>query len=121
MITFTIAGDGAGDVGLNFDKGASRYFVPAFVAYKKPDHLWKTLIHLRQTLHLRETRKFKFHRMTSTAIRNEIFSTPAQADFEAHALIVDKIRLPKISRTADGIEIHTRFITELISLTPAEL
>lgn len=39
MITFTFAGDEAGDVSLNFEKGASRYFVPAFIATQSPDSL----------------------------------------------------------------------------------
>lgn len=83
MITFTFAGDEAGDVSLNFEKGASRYFVPAFIVTQEPDHLREKLADLRVALNLRETHEFKFHRMTSAEICNEVFSTLAHADFEA--------------------------------------
>lgn len=121
MITFTFAGDEAGDVSLNFDKGASRYFVPAFIATQSPDLLRETLAKLRQTLGLNETHEFKFHKMTSTEIRNQVFSTLTHANFEAWALIVDKTRLPKIFETTESIEIYTHFITELLNIIPAEL
>jgi hypothetical protein len=121
MITFTFAGDEAGDVSLNFEKGASRYFVPAFIATQEPDHLREKLADLRVALNLRETHEFKFHRMTSAEIRNEVFSTLAHADFEAYALIVDKTRLPKIFETTDSLEIYTHFITELLGTIPPEM
>jgi len=121
MITFTFAGDEAGDVSLNFDKGASRYFVPAFIATQSPDLLRDTLARLRQALGLIEAHEFKFHKMTSTEIRNQVFSTLAHANFEAWALIVDKTRLPKIFETTESIEIYTHFITELLNMIPAEL
>lgn len=121
MITFTIAGDEAGDVGLNFEKGASRYFVPAFIATQEPDHLRDTLVRLRQTLDLSATHEFKFYRMTSAGIRNEVFSSLGHADFEAYALIVDKTRLPKLFETTEGLEIYTHFITELLAIIPTEL
>lgn len=121
MITFTFAGDEAGDVSLNFDKGASRYFVPVFIATQSPDLLRDTLARLRQALGLHEAHEFKFHKMTSTEIRNQVFSTLAHANFEAWALIVDKTRLPKIFETTESIEIYTHFITELLNMIPAEL
>jgi hypothetical protein len=121
MITLTFAGDEAGDVSLNFEKGASHYFVPAFIATQQPDELRDTLANLRQALGLRETHEFKFHKMASAEIRNEVFSTLAHADFEAWGLIVDKTRLPKIFETTESIEIYTHFITELLSIIPAKL
>ena len=121
MITFTFAGDEAGDVSLNFEKGASRYFVPAFIATQKPDRLREKLADLRQTLGLSEAHEFKFHKMTSTEIRNEVFLALSQADFEACALIVDKTRLPKIFETTESLEIYTHFITELLEIIPPEM
>ena len=121
MITLTFAGDEAGDVSLNFEKGASRYFVPAFIATQSPDLLRETLKELRQSLGLRETHEFKFHKMASSKTCNEVFSTLAYADFEAWALIVDKTRLPKIFETTESIEIYTHFITELLDIIPPEL
>jgi Protein of unknown function (DUF3800) len=121
MITLTFAGDEAGDVSLKFEKGASRYFVPAFIATQAPDSLRNTLADLRQSLGLRATHEFKFHKMTSPDVRNQVFSTLARADFDAWALFVDKTRLPKIFETTEGIEIYTHFITELLTIIPAEL
>jgi hypothetical protein len=121
MLTLTFAGDEAGDVSLNFEKGASRYFVPAFIATSAPDLLRDSLADLRQALGLRPTHEFKFHKMTSPDIRNQVFSTLARADFDAWALFVDKTRLPKIFETTAGIEIYTHFITELLTIIPAEL
>jgi hypothetical protein len=121
MITLTFAGDEAGDVSLNFEKGASRYFVPAFISTQKPDLLRETLANLRVRLRLSETHEFKFHKMTSTEIRNEVFSTLARADFDTWALIVDKTRLPKIFETTESLDIYTHFITELLTIIPANL
>jgi hypothetical protein len=121
MITLTFAGDEAGDVSLNFEKGASRYFVPAFIATQSPDALRNMLADLRQALGLRATHEFKFHKMTSPDVRSQVFSTLARADFNAWALFVDKTRLPKIFETTEGIEIYTHFITELLTIIPADL
>jgi hypothetical protein len=121
MITFTFAGDEAGDVSLNFGKGASRYFVPALIGTQQPDQLRERLADLRQTLGLSETHEFKFHKMTSAEIRNEVFSALAHSEFAAWALIVDKTRLPKIFETTDSLEIYTHFITELLEIIPSEL
>jgi hypothetical protein len=121
MITCTIAGDEAGDVSLNFEKGASRYFVPVFIATQSPDPLRQTLADVRQTLGLREAHEFKFHKMADAAIRNEVFSALAHADFSAWALVVDKTRLPKVFETLDSLEIYMYFITELLGMIPAEL
>jgi hypothetical protein len=121
MITLTFAGDEAGDVSLNFRKGASQYFVPAFIATQNPDQLREMLANLRQTLSLRETHEFKFHKMASAEIRNAVFSALAHADFKTWALIVDKTRLPKIFETTESLGIYTHFITELLDIIPAEL
>jgi hypothetical protein len=121
MITLTFAGDEAGDVSMNFEKGASRYFVPVLISTQAPDTLRDTLANLRKSLGLRETHEFKFHKMTSAEVRNPVFSTLARANFEAWALVADKTRLPKIFENTDGLTIYTHFITELLSLIPAEL
>lgn len=121
MITCTIAGDEAGDVSLNFGKGASRYFVPVFIVTQSPDGLRQTLADLRQELRLRETHEFKFHKMASTTIRSQVFSTLAHADFQAFALMVDKTTLPKIFETLESLEIYMHFVTELLGMIPSEL
>lgn len=121
MITITFAGDEAGDVSLNFEKGASRYFVPVFISTQTPDLLRKSLADLRQALGLRETHEFKFHKMTDTNVRNQVFSTLAHADFQAWGLVADKTRLPKLFETTESLDIYTHFITELLSIIPVEL
>lgn len=121
MITLTFAGDEAGDVGMNFEKGTSRYFVPVFISTSSPDALRQTLADLRQSLELRETHEFKFHKMADAEIRTQVFSTLARANFDAWVLIVDKTHLPKIFETTESIEIYTHFITELLNIIPAEL
>ncbi|MBI5823976.1 MAG: hypothetical protein HZB18_08125 [Chloroflexi bacterium] len=47
-LTFTFAGDEAGDASLNFEKGASRYFVFAVVATQDADGLRSALGNLRK-------------------------------------------------------------------------
>ena len=121
MITFTFAGDEAGDVSLNFAKGASRYFVPVFISTQEPDALRQALAETRQSLGLHEAHEFKFHKMADGVIRKEIFSALARSDFQVWALAADKTRLPKIFETLESFDIYLHFITELISIVPAEL
>lgn len=106
---------------MNFGKGASRYFVPVFISTPQPDRLRETLATVRERLDLNPTHEFKFHKMTSTEIRNEVFAALAHSDFEAWALIVDKTHLPKIFETTESLDIYTHFVTELLSIIPAEL
>lgn len=120
MITLTFAGDEAGDVSLNFEKGASRYFVPAFISTQKPDALREKLASLREEFGLSETHEFKFHRMTDANLRQRVFSALANADFHAWGLVVDKTRLPKIFENTNGITRYTHFVTELLSVIPTE-
>ena len=120
MLTFTFAGDEAGDVSLNFGKGASRYYVPAFIGTQSPDTLRETLAALRQRLGLHATHEFKFHKMTSPEIRRQVFSVLAHSDFEAWALFVDKTTLPKIFKSSESVAIYTHFISELLTIIPAK-
>ena len=120
MLTFTFAGDDAGDVSLNFGKGASRYYVPAFIGTQSPDTLRERFADLRQRLGLHATHEFKFHKMTSPEIRRQVFSVLAHSDFEAWALFVDKVTLPKIFKTSESVAIYTHFISELLTIIPAK-
>lgn len=97
MITFTFAGDEAGDVSLNFEKGASRYFVPVLISTQTPDIL------------------------RDTKIRDQVFEVLSRANFQAWGLVVDKTRLPKIFDNTDSLTTYTHFITELLDIIPAEL
>lgn len=121
MITLTFAGDEAGDVSLNFAKGASRYFVPVFISTQEPDALRDRLAALRVELDLSERHEFKFHRMTDGNLRRQVFSALAHADFRAWGLIADKTRLPKIFENTSGMTRYMHFVTELLNIIPVEL
>lgn len=120
MITITFAGDEAGDVSLNFEKGASRYFVPVFISTSAPDELRASLATLREELGVSERYEFKFHRMTDDTLRRRVFSALAHADFQAWGVIADKTRLPKIFDNTDGLTRYLHFMTELLSIIPME-
>jgi len=120
-LTFTFAGDEAGDVIFKFEKGASRYFVPVLIATQSPDPLRQALVDLRKQLGLRTVHEFKFHKMASTAIREQVFATLANADFEAWALVVDKTILPMIFHTITRLEFYLYFVTEVLGMIPLKL
>ena len=118
-LTLTFAGDEAGDVGFNFRKGASRYFVATLIATHSPDSLRQLLVDLRHRSRLPATYEFKFHAMSSAALRERVFSALAQADFETWAVVVDKPLLADVFKTMNGLEFYLYFMTELLSSIPA--
>ncbi len=118
-LTLTFAGDEAGDVGFNFHKGASRYFVATLIATAAPELLRQLLADLREKSALPPTYEFKFHSLSSTALRERVFSALAPADFEAWAIVVDKTTLTDAFKTMNGLEFYLYFITELLSNVPA--
>jgi hypothetical protein len=83
MITLTFAGDESGDVSFSFGKGASRYFVMAVIATEDPDGLRNLLVDVRRASALPATYEFKFHNISSTALRKRTFSALAQAQFSS--------------------------------------
>jgi len=120
MITFTFAGDEAGDVSFNFAKGASRYFVTTLIATQAPEALRQLLADLRKQARLSEGYEFKFHRLTSESIRERVFTALAKADFEAWSIVADKATLPMTFRAMNGLEFYLYFVTELIGDIPTE-
>ncbi|MDQ3005714.1 MAG: DUF3800 domain-containing protein [Anaerolineales bacterium] len=121
MITFTFAGDEAGDVSFSFSKGASRYFVVAVVATSKPDHLRAMLEKVRKDFNLAQTYEFGFNSVSSARLREHVFTVLGNADFEAWALIVDKTTLPDtFSLFMSGLDVYVYFISELIRQIPVE-
>ena len=90
MLTFTFAGDEAGDVSFAFHKGASRYFVVAMIATKSPEDLRDLLASIRQQANLPQAFDFHFNSLASAKLRNLLFSSLADADFEVWAIVVDK-------------------------------
>lgn len=119
-ITLTFAGDESGDTSFSFGKGASRYFVTAVIATNDPEGLRNLLAELRQKSGLVQSYEFKFHDLTSTALRERTFSVLAKAPFESWGLIVDKTTLPDTYRLMSSLDFYLYFVTELIREIPEE-
>jgi len=121
MLTFTFAGDEAGDVSFAFTKGASRYFVVAVVATPEPDELRAVVEKVRRDSGLPQTYEFSFHALTSARLRQRVFTALGAAYFDAWALIVDKTTLPEPFRLfMSGLDVYLYFVSELIRQIPAE-
>lgn len=120
MLTFTFTADESGDASINFEKGASRYFVIAVVATQSPESLRSFLENLRHDLRLAIQYEFGFHKLASVKLRDKIFSALSTADFEAWAIIVDKTILNEEIRSMNGLERYLFFIAELIKMIPLE-
>jgi hypothetical protein len=117
-LTFTFAGDEAGDASFKFEKGASRYFAVAVVATEEPEGLRSLLGDVRQKSHLPPGFDFHFNSLASAKLRNLLFSALKDANFEAWGIIVDKTTLPDTFRFMSGLDFHLYFIAELISQIP---
>ena len=120
MLTFTFAGDEAGDVSFKFEKGESQYFVVAVIATKSPDDLRDLLADIRQKAHLPQGFDFHFNSLASAKLRNLLFSSLANANFEAWAIVVDKSNLPDTFKLMSGLDVYLYFVSELIRQIPTE-
>jgi hypothetical protein len=120
MLTFTFAGDEAGDVSFKFEKGASQYFVVTVIATKSPDDLRDLLADIRQKAHLPQGFDFHFNSLASAKLRNLLFSSLANAKFEAWAIVVDKSNLPDTFKLMSGLDVYLYFVSELIRQIPTE-
>lgn len=121
MLTFTFAGDEAGDASFNFGKSASRYFVVAVVATQDADGLRSALINLRKRENFAETFEFHFNALASKKMREKTLTALREADFMAWAMIVDKTSIPLPLRALSGMEFYLYFVTELIERIPVEM
>lgn len=121
MLTFTFAGDEAGDFSFDFEKGASRYIVVVVIATTNPDSLRDVLANIRKENKLSPSFEFGFHNTSSTQFRNKIFSALRSANFEAWALIADKTTLPETFRLfMSGLDSYAYFVSEVIRCIPLE-
>lgn len=120
MLTFTFAGDEAGDASLNFEKGASRYLVVAVVATQDADGLRSVLTTLRKREKLSEAFEFHFNSLASAKLREKTMIALRNADFMAWALVVDKTALPFGLRDLSGMGFYLYFVAELINRIPVE-
>jgi hypothetical protein len=121
MATFTLAGDEAGDASLNFEKGASRYFVVALVGTQDADGLRSVLENLRSRENYSEGFEFHFNALTTRRLRERTLSAIQKADFKAWALIVDKTMLPEPLLVLDGMGFYLYLVTELIDRIPIKV
>lgn len=119
-LTFTFAGDEAGDVSFNFGKGASRYFVMAVIGTTEPMRLRQTLADVRVESELPAAYEFNFNDLSSVQLRRRVFQSLRRADFEAWALVVDKTLLPEPLRLIRRLDFYLFCITELLQSIPAE-
>lgn len=120
MLTFTFAGDEAGDVSFAFEKGASRLFVIAVVATQAPDDLRALLATLRRQAHLPPEFDFHFNRLASAQLRRQVLSALQNADFQAWSIVVDKTTLAEPFKVMSGIDVYLYFVSELIRTIPIE-
>jgi len=118
MITLIFAGDESGDVSFSFGKGASRYFVVAVIATDDPDGMRNMLADVRRASGLPASYEFKYHDLSSTALRKRTFSTLAEARFDSWAIIVDKTILPDAFKLMSSMDFYLYFVTELIHSIP---
>ncbi len=117
-LTFTFAGDEAGDVSFAFQKGASRHFVVTVIATQNPDSLRDLLAEIRRQAHLPSNFDFHFNALASEKLRTMIFSALNTANFEAWAIVVDKIHLPDTFKLMSGLDVYLYFVSELIRQIP---
>lgn len=121
MLTFTFAGDEAGDFSFDFEKGASRYIVVAVIATSDPDSLRDLLANIRKENRLSPSHEFGFHNVSSTQFRKRIFTALRSANFEAWALVADKTTLPETFRLfMSGLDSYAYFVSEVIRRIPLE-
>lgn len=121
MTTFTLAGDEAGDASLNFEKGASRYFVVALVGTQDADGLRSVLENLRKRENYAQGFEFHFNALTTKKLREKTLSALQAANFKAWALIVDKTTIPEPLRILDGMDFYLYLVTELIDRIPMKV
>jgi hypothetical protein len=114
----TFAGDEAGDASFAFDKGASTHFVLALIATAQPDALRQALARVRDKRGLPAGYEFKYHKLSSAALRQATFEALQAMDFAVWALTVDKTELPAYWRALDAHSFYALLATELIVQVP---
>ena len=120
-ITLTFAGDESGDVSFSFEKGATRYFVIALIATDTPEILRSQLAELRQQVNLPPQYEFSFNSLSSRPLRRRVFETLAKAEFQAWAVVVDKVILPDSFKVMPSLDFYLYFVTELLRVIPENL
>ena len=99
-------------------KGASTHFVLALIATAQPDALREALARLREQRGLPADYEFKYHRLSSVALRHAVVETLQAMDLVVYALTVDKTTLPIYLRTLDAHSFYALLAAELIAQVP---
>ncbi len=118
MPSLTFAGDEAGDASFAFDQGASTHFVLALIATPQPDVLRQMLAGVRDRRGLPADYEFKYHKLSSTALRRAVFEALQTMDFAGWALTVNKTGLPAHWRALDAHSFYALLVAELIAQIP---
>lgn len=119
MATFTLAGDGSGDVSMSFGKGASRNFELTMIATQYPEELRNNLEVVGNNANLPRNYEFKLHFLTSARLRHDVFMALLQMDFSIWAVIADKTCLPTSFQKMLRIDFYLYLVAELLSVIPA--
>ena len=118
MITF--AGDEAGHTSFNFEKGATRYFVVAFISTDVPDELRQAVARFRQEHSLPKQYEFSFHEATGRGVREHFFAMLAGQSFSACILVVNKPVVSDPLRAMRGTDFYSYCVSELIGAIPSD-
>ena len=113
-------GDEAGDVSLNFAKGASSHLVIALLKLDEPEGFYQGLADFKRRFGLPLTYEFSFHDTTNQPIKSRFFRWLASMEFEGYAVAVDKPELVDPFKAMVGRELYVYFLSEVISLIPWE-
>jgi hypothetical protein len=116
----TFAGDEAGHTSFNFEKGATRYFVVAFISADQPDELRQAVARFRQEHSLPMRYEFSFHEATGRGIREHFFATLAELSFSAWILVMNKQVLSDPLRAMRGTDFYSYCVSELIRAIPGD-
>lgn len=82
----------AGDTGIKFDQGSSRFFVVVLLSTDEPDQLRQRVASLREQLHLPLCFEFKFH-YTVPRLKMAFFAAITPLPFSVRAIAIDKANL----------------------------
>ena len=107
-------GDESGDVSMSFGKGASRNFVIAMIAASYPDQLRHELEVVRKAANLPRNYEFKFHSLTPSRLRQDVFTALRKMDFSVWAVIADRTFLPTSFQKMSRTDFYLYFVAGLL-------
>ncbi len=114
------AGDEAGHTSFNFEKGATRYFVVAFISTDQPDELRQAIARFRQEHSLPRHYEFSFYDATARGLKDQFFAMLAEQALNVRILSVDKRTLPHPFETMDSTKFYLFFMSEMVRLIPED-